>query len=69
VSDNADSSHGVGDGISAPAGSPTARPCHPYSILFCMKPDLYTKTVLPIIAILLSVIVVKPLIGPSTKTA
>jgi hypothetical protein len=34
-----------------------------------MKPDLYTKTVLTIIAILLSVIVVKPLIGPSTKTA
>ena len=37
-----------------------------YSILFCMKPDLYTKSVLTVIAVLLAVIVLKPLVGPNT---
>jgi hypothetical protein len=30
-----------------------------------MKPDLYTKAVLTIIAVLLAVIVLKPLVGPN----
>jgi hypothetical protein len=30
-----------------------------------MKPDLYTKAVLTVIAVLLAVIVLKPLVGPN----
>jgi hypothetical protein len=35
-----------------------------HSILFCMKPDFYTKAVLTVIAVLLAVIAVKPLVSP-----
>jgi hypothetical protein len=35
-------------------------------MLFCMKPDLYTKVVLTVIAGLLAVIALRPLVGPDT---
>ena len=41
-------------------------PSRACGILFCMKPDLYTKAVLTVIAVLLAVIALKPLFGPNT---
>ena len=40
------------------------RPIMLLCMLFCMKPDFYTKTVLTVIAVLLTVIAFKPLVSP-----